>query len=356
MMIRQFFWGMLNKGIAFVLFVYLLFGVSTNSAAEILFRDREDYSKAIMEAENRLREDLVKGDSSQIEKLIRENPNNAEIHQGIAELLDYSGYEYTDTAISEYRKAISIAPKAEHLRTGLIAMYFFSSDYYNTLKFKEEDKEKILNTLMKECNEAEKLWPKNAFYNYVKAYVYLEQDEKEKADTEIQKALKKPYMHQYRATILTSRDKVLTLLDFPLREKIAINQTFVANYFKPMGACAKYLITKGEELQKNGKFEEAIELYNDSIKIYRQLEESDLLGDVWRYGLRKIYSKIYECYRGPGLQSEAEAIQKEISRIEEETTKHMQQVEKFYKFMTTADEKEIEEKYQQMLKQGYIMK
>ena len=70
-----------------------------------------------------------------------------------------------------------------------------------------------------------------------------------------------------------AKDKVLTLLGFPLRLKVSINPSFDAGSFMPMRSCAEYLNTLAEDFLKERKFKDAVELYNGSIKIFTHLDE-----------------------------------------------------------------------------------
>ena len=328
-----------------VLLACFIFWASTS---EKFFKDQQDVSKAGQESISKLKENL-----QEIERISSENPNDPEVLRGAADLFRMLGYKYMDRAVIEYRKALVLNPRAEHLHTGIIGVHVSNYDG----KDNEEDKESTLNVLMKDARRAEELWPENALYNYAKAYVFLEQGKEEEAKGEIQKALDKPYMRQYRESMNNAKDKVLTLLGFPLRLKVSINPSFDAGSFMPMRSCAEYLNTLAEDFLKERKFKDAVELYNGSIKIFTHLDEdASVLHAVYQKDMYDIYEKIHKCYEKQGLQEEARSILQEMEKIESKRVISVQRIEEFQNFLITADVREIEEEYQRRLEQGWVKK
>jgi hypothetical protein len=134
--------------------------------------------------------------------------------------------------------------------------------------------------------------PDNAFYNYLKAHLYFELDEKDKALNEIEEGVAKKYFSSYPEELAGAMAKVLRELDFPQPHRdviLGIRSPFEA--FIRERFWGEELSDIGKSYEAKGDFKSAEEIYRLTIEMAQQVQKEQIYGPL---GLDKVAQKRIE--------------------------------------------------------------
>lgn len=140
----------------------------------------------------------------------------------------------------------------------------------NLRKKIEEGTPVVLDAL----NEYQSKDSENALYNYLRAYLYFELDENDKAVKEIQEALTKEYLSDHINEMSKAAARVLREVEFPQRQ---VN--LIIGIQKPFGDFLRSNIWKrglarlGKSYEAQGDFKSAITIYSLMVRVAKQSQE-----------------------------------------------------------------------------------
>ena len=100
-------------------------------------------------------------------------------------------------------------------------------------------------------NEGQSIDPDNAFYNYLKAYLYLKLGEKNRVVMEIEEAVAKKYLNFYSIEKNKAMSRVLQEVGFPqpyMGEIVEVYTPFLSNYY--ILICENGLMGAAKDLRK----------------------------------------------------------------------------------------------------------
>lgn len=261
-----------------------------------------------------------------LEALGDEYPDDAEIQLGLGFLYGEYGDTRVFSDIDQYEKVLTIDPNnktAWAMKVDLLCTYYTAKrrDLLDQLEgmianarkrnveelklykdselyrwFKEEGKgtavikdfERAVQQLREKLdekapavlatlNKGQSKDPENAFYNYLKAHLYFELDEKEKALKEIEEGAAKKYFSSYVEEISNAKVRVLEEAKFPQPHRdliVSIRSPF--EDFLIQGIWKRGLADLGKSYEAQGAFKKSEKVYRLAIKMAEQSQRESI--------------------------------------------------------------------------------
>jgi len=336
------------KNILFILFLYIL--LANPAAAE---NKTENYTQRMSIAEEKLRQFLPK-----LRFLEDKYPNDVEIQLGLGIIYDdyATSPDFTAKSEEQYNKVLKIDPNNRPTRTIIARRLYGQSmsmhkgglatleslihmakkenkkeirmhkdgrllkwseregpnvmvftDFNNALEqFRRKCNEKLekeLPFILAELNKGERIDPQNALYNYLRALIYFELGENEKALRQIEEGLTKKYLNNYGIEINKARARVLRESDFPQPHRSLIEDDCIVLAYGHM--VAQKIDNLAKAYREQGSLKDAEKMYNLMIRIAEQAREepvpysaqtkeriSRIIENLANKGIAELYGKL----------------------------------------------------------------
>ncbi len=154
------------------------------------------------------------------------------------------------------------------------AYYLLISDFDLAVRQLREKIDEEIPYVLAGINNAQNRDPNNAYYNYLKAHLYLTLNEKEKALKEIEEGVLKEYFSSFQEELARAKDKVLqeTGLEKNLRDFICGSRS-PFEYVIYSGIWKKGLSDLGKEYEARGEIDKAAMIYRLTIEMVKQVHK-----------------------------------------------------------------------------------
>ena len=232
----------------------------------------------------------VFSDIDQYEKVLTIDPNNKAAWAIQAKLIcwRYTGKRIMLLDQLESKIAYARERNAEELRP------YKNSDLYNW--FKEEGKDTVVikdfdlavqqlrqkldekvPAVLATLNRGQSKDPENAFYNYLKAHLYFELHEKEKALKEIEEGAAKKYFSSYVEEINKAKARVLQEAKFPQPHRdLIVGMRIPFEDFLIQGIWKRGLADLGKSYEAQGDFKNAEKVYRLTVTMAEQSQRESI--------------------------------------------------------------------------------
>ena len=147
-------------------------------------------------------------------------------------------------------------------------------DFELAVQHLQEKLDEEIPAVLAMLNEGQSIDPDNALYNYLRAHLYFELDEKDKAISQIEKAVVKKYLNNYSVEKNEAIARVLWEVDFPQLYTDSILEVytpFLGNYLA--SACTNGLRELVKKYEAQEDFESAEKIYKLMIGMAKQVKE-----------------------------------------------------------------------------------
>jgi len=164
-------------------------------------------------------------------------------------------------------------PWLKELGTGTIVI----NDFDGALKLLREKLDSEMLPLLVILKNGEQKDPENALYNYLKAHIYFELGEENKAIQEIENAVVKKHINNYVVEEHKATARVLREVGFPENQLSFIVKriTLFADAFRAT-VWERGLVPLAENYEAQGAFEDAGKIYKLTLRIAKQIREEPL--------------------------------------------------------------------------------
>jgi len=244
-----------------------------------------------------------------IEDYLNSVKPTARTYQGIAELyltreIKGSEDDWHKRAIEYYEKALALDTNSPSIYSGLLCVYFYKFEDYQ---------DRIPKTL----REAERIDSENALYDYLLAYYYFTTDKEELALSQIEAGSKKSHINTYQTDGLKAAVGVSKQLGIDtITAKVLIRELFGLVKAYDLWPLGRKIRVIASEKEKEGRWEEARDMYNYLIEISEQLlGNSDTptakLWNVWSRkdgcsGLARYYEETNQTKKARDMKEKAQ--------------------------------------------------
>ena len=253
--------------------------------------------------------DKINITNKDIEDYLSNIKPSARIYQGLAELyfsriIKDSKDDWHKKAVHYYKKGLELNPDNSSVYLGLLTVYFSKPEDY---------KDQIPKTL----KEAEKIDSENAIYEYLLAYYYFTTDKEELALSQIEAGSKKPYINTYQVDSFKATVEVLKQLGVgSITAKVLIRELFGIVKAYDLWSLGRKIRVIASEKEKEGRWEEAKDMYKYLIEISEQLSGSldtptAKLWNVWSQkdgysGLARYYEETNQTKKARDMKEKAQ--------------------------------------------------
>ncbi len=151
------------------------------------------------------------------------------------------------------------------------------SDFNAALKLLQEKFDSEMPPVLLMLKNGEQNDPENALYNYLKAHIYFELGEENKAIQEIKNAVVKKHINNYVIEEHNAKARVLREVGFPEHQIpfIVKRVALFTDYFRA-AVWEKGLVALAENYEAQGAVEDAGKIYKLTLQIAKQIREEPL--------------------------------------------------------------------------------
>lgn len=151
------------------------------------------------------------------------------------------------------------------------------SDFDAALKLLQEKLDSEMPPVLLMLNNGEQNDPENALYNYLKAHIYFELGEENKAIQEIKKAVVKKHINNYVIEEHNAKARILREVGFPEHQlPFIVKRVALFTDFFRAAVWEKGLVALAENYEAQGAVEDAGKIYKLTLQIAKQIREEPL--------------------------------------------------------------------------------
>lgn len=151
------------------------------------------------------------------------------------------------------------------------------SDFDAALKLLQEKLDSEMPPVLLMLNNGEQNDPENALYNYLKAHIYFELGEENKAIREIKNAVVKKHINNYVIEEHNAKARILREVGFPEHQlPFIVKRVALFTDFFRATVWEKGLVALAENYEAQGAFEDAGKIYKLTLQIAKQIREEPL--------------------------------------------------------------------------------
>jgi len=151
------------------------------------------------------------------------------------------------------------------------------SDFDAALKLLQEKLDSEMPSVLAMLKKGEQNDSENALYNYLKAHIYFELGEENKAIQEIKNAVMKKHINNYVIEEHKAKARVLQEVGFPEDQRpFIVKRISLFTDFMRAEVWEKGLVAIAENYEAQGAFENADKIYKLTLQIAKQIREEPL--------------------------------------------------------------------------------